>query len=117
MNYSIKVSKDSRPEFDNLIVWLSDDSNPSIPNDINSLTPDCLTYAVICYRQSIIEKLTLNGGDADIICANMIEEFKNDFDAVTRNVMRLADFDTMQQMQEIVELFICGYVYSCSDEI
>jgi len=117
MNYSIKVSKDSRPEFDNLLVWLSDDNNPSITHDVASHNPEYFTYALICYKHSIMEKLKLNGGDADLICTDMIEEFKNDFDAVTRNVMRLVDFDTMQQMHEIVELFICAYVYSCTDEL
>jgi hypothetical protein len=116
MNYSIKVSRDSRQEFDNLVVWLCNNDNPIIPNDIANPTPLHLTYAVICYKQSIQDKLKVNDGDADSICNNMLEEFKDDFEIVTRNILKVADFDTMQQMYEIVELFILGYVYSLTDE-
>lgn len=115
MNYSIEVATTTEDLFHNITVWLSDNNDPSHPNDKLKLAPLYLTYAATCYKHSILEKLLDLKGNVDELCSELLIEFNEDFEMVTRNLHIFTDVDTVLKMLQLVEEFICNYVHSLND--
>jgi hypothetical protein len=107
MNYSIRIKKINNEAFNTVAVWLSDQTEPDqTPPDDNATT-----YAVICYKHVIGEKLYKSGGDEEQVSQDIISEFRSDFEDVTANLLSIAGEAVQNEMKDIVELFIRSCIY------
>jgi hypothetical protein len=113
MDYIINVTKIRKEEFNTIVVWLT----KSDEYDLTRIRTDDLTYAVICYKDFTTHALHLYEGDEEMVSLKLIQQFKNNFESVTQNILAVTSHHIMAEMMDTVELFIRGYVYKLRDEL
>lgn len=102
MNFLVKIEQIYKDDFSAMRVWLIDRSADK------SQTEDPLfnTIVVICYNEELKQKLLLSNGDNVVVSDFYIQEFKHDFNDNIQNLLTLTTRDWVNNIIQMVELFI-----------
>ena len=102
MNFLVKIEQIYKDDFSAMRVWLNDKSADKQPVE----NPLFNTIVVICYNEELKQKLLLSHGDNIMVSDFYIQEFKHDFNDNIQNLLTLTTRDWVNNIIQMVELFI-----------